>query len=254
MGSPHFYLEFLLAWHHLLLEAGYANPAIYALKYSLVPDEKYPKQMNQVISGYEHVMGVMKEPSKVCVAGDSAGATLVLSLLLEIGARKDGGKSRGLEPFDDNAGIQDMRPSVLHLPRLAVLISPWVTLQTRTHYPSRIDYLDRDMLWEYAEEYAGEEMIQKLPASPGVCVDSDLWRAASPQRGYFVTYGDEEVFAPDIESFIERQSESRIEMRALKRDHEVHAWPVASLFLSSTEAKRLKGLRAIVSEIRRRSL
>lgn len=44
MGSSYFYIEFLMAWIHLLKSAGYANPALFALEYTLVPEATYPTQ------------------------------------------------------------------------------------------------------------------------------------------------------------------------------------------------------------------
>jgi acetyl esterase/lipase len=251
MGSCYFYLEFLLTWHHLLVESGYRNPAIFALDYALVPDEVYPEQLNETITGYKHVLDSVGDSSRVCVAGDSAGGALVLSLLLKLA----GGK-RNTENGTTRSGAPGLAASshvsALGLPQMAALISPWVTLRTNTHYPSHIDYLDRSTLWGYALEYAGPDMIEKPPASPGSCDDASTWRAASPHRGYYVTYGDEEVLAPDIEDFIHRQRLAKVEIQGVRFVDETHAWPVASLFLSSPAQKRLKGLRAIVGEIRRR--
>ncbi|KND92112.1 hypothetical protein TOPH_03198 [Tolypocladium ophioglossoides CBS 100239] len=247
LGSCYFYIEFLLAWHHLLLGAGYNNPAIFALDYTLVPDDIYPTQVLQTLQGYEHVLDVVQDASKVCVAGDSAGGTLVLSLLLELGSQV-GNQQRNRVKADVRGGLSEPSPPALPVPRMATLISPWVKLMSNLHYPSKVDYLDRQTLWGYAHEYAGESMLNH-PASPGSCVDEELWKAASPQCGYFITFGEEEVFAPDIENFVKRQARGGIEIEALQFDGGIHAWPVASLFLSSTAEKRLQGLRSIVGQI-----
>ncbi|KAJ3517022.1 hypothetical protein NM208_g14765 [Fusarium decemcellulare] len=253
MGSSYFYLEFLMVWHHLLVEAGFTNPAILALEYTLVPDEVYPRQVLEALEGYKHVLEVVKNPSKVCVSGDSAGGALVLSLLLELGAQAGNQDSKGIK-VDVRDGLADPEPTHLALPRMATLISPWVTLMSNLHYSSKSDFLDKRTLWKYAHEYAGDNMIQQQPASPGNCIDDRLWKAASPERGYFVIFGEEEVFAPDIEDFLKRQAKIGIEVEGQKFDGGIHAWPVASIFLSSTEEKRLQGLRTAVKEIRRRML
>ncbi|KAJ4858435.1 steryl acetyl hydrolase domain-containing protein [Trichoderma breve] len=233
MGSSYFYFEFLLAWHSLLVDAGYQNPAIFALDYSLVPDEIYPTQILQTLQGYKHVLEVAKDASKVCVAGDSAGGTLILSMLLEKGMP------------------EGIRPDFA-IPRMAMLISPWITLASSLHFPSPVDYLNRGTLWKYGHQYAGDTMIHGGMASPGRCDDVKLWKAASPERGYFITYGGEEVLAPDIENFVGRLGAGKVEIEARRFDGAIHAWPVASLFLSSTRRKRLYGLRTIVGEIRKR--
>lgn len=207
--------------------------------------------MLQVLQGYNHAVAVAQDASKVCVAGDSAGGTLILSLLLELGAQESIQKQRGVRP-SVTGGLSDPRPPTSGLPQMAVLISPWVTLMTNLHYPSEVDYLDRQTLWRYAHEYAGKSMVQQTPASPGSCVDEELWKAAAPRRGMFITYGGEEVLAPDISNFLRRREKSGIEVKALKYEDGVHAWPVASLFLSSSDEARLKGLRSIVGEVRSR--
>lgn len=252
LGSASFYLEFLLVWHGLLLEAGYHNPAIFSLEYTLVPDGVYPRQLNEVIQGYKHVLGVANDPSKVCVAGDSAGGALILSLLQELGAQGSNQKMRAVRPGMRD-GLINRRQPTLPLPRMATLISPWVTLMTNLHYPSGVDYLDRRTLWKYAHDYAGGSVIHQHPASPGSCSDDNLWRASSPERGIHVIYGEEEVFAPDIESFLKRQERLGIEVQVERIEGGIHAWPVASLFLSSTNERRLYGLRCIVNEMNRRS-
>lgn len=233
-----------MALHHLLLEAGYTNPAVFALEYTLVPDDIYPRQINQTVQGYRHVLEAAGDASRVCVGGDSAGATLVLSLLLELGAQSRTGK---------NSGGLAVPQSILQLPlpRKVVLISPWVTLLSLRHHESDVDFLDRSTLWRYAHAYAGETMVLQAPASPGSCTDDELWQASQPKEGWLVAFGDQEVFAGDALDFIREQKKLGHDVRVHKVAGGVHAWPVASLFLSSTTEKRLLGLRTIVEEVRK---
>lgn len=254
MGSAYFYLEFLMVWHQLLVEAGYKNPAVFTIDYTLVPQGVYPRQISETLEGYKHVLDTVKDndASRVCVAGDSAGGALILSLLQELGAKASTQKRRGVKAEVQGSLAAPGSPD-LPLPRLATLISPWVTLITNSHYPSTIDYLDRQTLWRFAHEYAGETMVNQHPASPGNCLDDGLWKAARPERGYYVIYGEEEVFGPDIEGFVKRQTQLGIETTSYKIPGGIHAWPVASLFLCSTAEKRLDGLRRLVREIKVRA-
>lgn len=242
MGSAYFYLEFLLTWLGSLKAAGYANPAVFGLEYTLVPEAHFPTQLSQMVAGYEHVLGMAGSPSRVCVAGDSAGGTLVLSLLLHLAhpqlVEKDAalpGASRRLER-----------------PGMAVLISPWPTLHSPLYRDNRSDFLSAERLQVYSSLYAGaEEMVADPLASPGNCRDVGWWREACPSGGVCVTYGKEEVFAPEIEKLAQvLQGAGATRVSMLGEEGGVHAWPVVSLFLCDTLEQRLKGLRGIVTEMK----
>jgi acetyl esterase/lipase len=38
-----------------------------------------PHEVQEFYFGYEHVLSIVEDSSKICVSGDSAGATLILS-------------------------------------------------------------------------------------------------------------------------------------------------------------------------------
>ncbi|KAI1202662.1 Alpha/Beta hydrolase protein [Nemania serpens] len=239
MGSPHFYLEFLLSWLDLLRKAGYENPSIFALEYTLVPDGSFPRQLEEAVAGYEHVLSRVDDPRKVCVGGDSAGATIILSLLLHL-ANKDG-------DLDTAGGIEKWRPAK---PGLAVLISPWVTLVSDRYHNTKSDYLDTERLHVYAEEYAGGTISPNdYLRSPGQCRDISWWRRAWPLHGLFVIYGNEEIFAPEIGELVQFWKKGGINVTNCWNFGNVHAWAIASLFLSDSN-ERLKGLRELVQAIR----
>lgn len=241
MGSSYFYLEFLMAWVTLLeTSAGFQNPAIFALEYTLVPDQSYPFQIQQTLSGYKYIYTQVRTSTRVCVSGDSAGGNLVLSLLLHLA-------KQGSEEFDK----QEIEPK-LPCPRISALISPWVTLNSTQDHNTASDFLDVDSLHLYAGLYAGGKILVNDPLiSPGACKDLDWWRKASPSKGFFISYGAEEVFAPQIRDLIGLLKEARVPVTSQEAKGGIHAWPVASLFLSSTEVKRRQGLQAIVDHISR---
>ncbi|KAK4143867.1 monoterpene epsilon-lactone hydrolase [Dichotomopilus funicola] len=246
MGSAHFYLEYLLTWLGLLSLAGYQNPAIFALEYTLVPDAPFPTQVKETWKGYEHVLDVThNDPSIVCVSGDSAGATLVLCLLLCLMNKRLAVPTiYGREEFD-----RWLPPT----PALAVLISPWTTLVSTRHRNTVSDYLDAQKLCQYGVQFAGSYASAANPlASPGCCRDASWWKRASPKRGFVVTYGTEEVLAPAIEDFVDTLREAEIAVESRAEPGGIHAWPVASLFLSSSHEGRLDELKALTYKIRQR--
>ena len=230
MGSSYFYLEFLLAWVSLLKDAGYRHPAIFALEYDLVPDAAYPTQLEQTIAGYNHIRTIVDNPSRICVGGDSAGATLILTLLLHIGKQPD---------------FEDQKPG------FATLISPWTTLSSSHKRNTASDFLDADSLHMYGRQYAGSDKKLDDPlVSPGVCKDSGWWQKASPVKGYGVLYGSEELLGPELRDLIALWRESECAVSVREEPGAVHAWPVVTLFLSDTLAERQKGLNDLVKMVR----
>ncbi len=236
MGSSYFYLEFLLVWHTLLKTSGFRSPAIFALEYTLVPDACYPTQLQQTMAGYKHVLSIIQDPSKVCVSGDSAGALLILSLLLHL-----------THTSDNEMEMNPIRPG------MAILISPWVTLVSVKDKNTPSDYLDADSLHLYAHQYAGQKVaINDSLVSPGNCKDVELWRQASPSKGFGFLYGSVEVFAPEIRDLIMLLHKTGANVDSREEEGGIHAWPVASLFLSGTREGRQKGLKTIVNMISER--
>ena len=230
MGSSYFYLEFLIAWVALLKQAGYRNPAIFALEYTLVPDAAYPTQLEQTMAGYDHVRSKVEDTSRICVAGDSAGATLVLTLLLYIAKQSDYEKSK---------------------PGFATLISPWTTLFSSQNRNTASDFLDKDSLHLYGRQYAGTaERLNDPLVSPGMCKDGMWWAKASPIKGFGVLFGSEELLGPELRDLIALWRKSGCHVSVREEPGAIHAWPVATLFLSDTQTERQKGLKDLVKMVR----
>ena len=224
MGSSYFYLEFLTAFLTRLQASGYRNPAVFALEYTLVPDSKFPTQLNETRAGYKFLLDSFGESfaSKIVVSGDSAGATLVLSMLLQ-GSDAD---------------------SSLSKPGLAILLSPWSHLISNLNQNTSSDYLDKSSLHLYAHQYAGNAANTDEVISPGMCISR--WCRSSPENGYRVIYGAEEVFCPGIEEMAEHMRKDGAQVKTFKREAGIHAWPVVNLFLGKVREERLAGLDLMV--------
>lgn len=229
MGSSYFYLEFLIAWMTRLKDKGFRNPACFALEYTLVPDSRWPKQFNETRAGYDFLRESFGDgsASKICVSGDSAGATLILSMLLQPGSLD-----------------QEPQFNSLDRPGLAVLLSPWTHLISSLNQNTPSDYLDRNSLHLYAEQYGGQGAKNDEVISPGLCISR--WKKASPVHGYRIIYGAEEVFAPGIEETMDNIRKDGAVAKAHKLEAGIHAWPVVNLFLGETREERLAGLDLMV--------
>ncbi|KAK4949315.1 hypothetical protein LTR10_011933 [Elasticomyces elasticus] len=233
MGSAYFYMEFLFAWVSLLKDAGYSNPALFALDYTLVPQATYPTQLQETLAGYKYCLAIAEDSSRICVSGDSAGATLILSLLLCLSNYANGMKNK--------------------MPGLAIPISPWAVIVNENHHNTASDYLDKDSLHLYGSQYIGTKATSKDPlVSPGDCKDLTWWRRASPSLGWFFVYGAEEVFASDARDLVTMLRRGGMAVEALEEQGWIHAWPVVKLFLCNGQDERQSGLRAMVDFMRER--
>lgn len=232
MGSSFFYMEFLLAWVALLKSAGYRNPALFALEYTLVPDATYPTQLHETVAGYEYVLSLAQSSTRVVVGGDSAGATLILTFLLYLTSHSD---------------LRHQKPG------LAIMISPWVTIVSPNNRNTKSDYLDNTSLEQYGRQYIGTKASSSDPiVSPGTCKDVKKWTDASPEKGWYFIYGSEEVLGPETKDLITLLKKSGKGVNHWEERGGIHAWPVASLYLGETRADRLSGLKSIVEAIKER--
>lgn len=115
---------------------------VFSLDYSLVPEARYPTQIQQIATAYEYLL-TKTLAENIIVGGDSAGASLVLSFLLHL-ARPN----------------SDIPPKALPAPASLILISPWVNIDSHRYTPKTTpvideDFLDTGMLDEYARLYTG---------------------------------------------------------------------------------------------------
>lgn len=245
MGSAYFYLEFLLVTLKLL-RSKFSNPAIFALDYSLAPESSFPTQVEQALAGYNYLLGAKNiSPSRICIAGDSAGGTIMLSLLLRLARPNvDGRVHRELNGEAKTATAQSNKPG------MACLISPWATLVSPAHQDTESDYLDAFRLHVFAHGYVGRRgSVYDPVASPGNCKDLVWWRQAAPLKGFVISYGSEEVLACDIRDLAELLQGSGVRVVLDEDEGGIHAWPVAGLFLGSTTESRIKGIRRMVDRI-----
>lgn len=231
MGSAYFYLEFLMAWLSMLEAVGFKNPAMFALEYTLAPDAVFPFQVAETIAGYRYFVNMVGDSNKICVSGDSAGATLILSMLLDL--YRESNKSSGL-------------------PGSSILISPWVTLVSGEMYRSDIDYLDKDVLRKYANLYLGKAKPDEPIQSPGNCIDTTIWSKICPYNGWLIVYGSEEVLKPGIEDFAQMLKNARIDVKTEELLGFVHAWPIVAYYLGSHNQQQLSVLHSIVNFTRNR--
>lgn len=157
----------------IALIASATNSRLFAPDYRLAPEHRFPSQLDDALNAYRWMLSQQIDPSRIIIAGDSAGGHLALTLLLAI------------------------RENSLAMPRLAVALSPPTDFrieQFRAAEPEA-DWITREMLVQWADWFCDRSQRQDPRVSP---VLADL-HGLCP---IYIQAGGAEVLFSNIESFI----------------------------------------------------
>ncbi|KAK6348351.1 hypothetical protein TWF718_006149 [Orbilia javanica] len=234
MGSAYFYLEFLVLWASKLQASGFKNPAVFALEYTLVPDGKFPTQLDEAYNGYR-IVSELAPTAEVVVCGDSAGGNIALGLLLHLARPRKGSGSK--------------EASSLKRPGYATLISPWTVLVSSENKNTENDFLDASQLHKFGVSYANSGNVSDPYKSPGLCKDLGWWEEALPVHGVHMVYGSQEVFTGEIRSLVSTIEKVKSARLRVTEKPTIHAWPVVQTFIGADERQREEGLEIMSSAI-----
>ena len=139
-SQPATYLLFLLRLAEAILAQG-LSVSIFALDYHLAPEYPYPTQLREARAAYSYLLHELEiSPSKIVVAGDSAGGHLALSLLVNL--------------YQQPATEARVR-SVEAKPGGLVLMSPWLSLHHTPQPAVNSDVLTAPFLLASADRFLG---------------------------------------------------------------------------------------------------
>jgi monoterpene epsilon-lactone hydrolase len=164
--------------------------------YRLVPEARFPAALDDAISAYRALFQAGVPPTRVIVAGDSAGGNLALSLLIALRDRT--------EP----------------LPAGAVLISPWVDLTAHGGSLERHELYDWASPWTFerwAAEYLEGADASEPRASPGLAELSGL-------PPLYISIGTAEMLHDQVLALAERAREAGVDVTLEAVKNRVHLW------------------------------
>jgi acetyl esterase/lipase len=222
-ATIHFYLEFLVTLVRSLQLQGFRNPAIFAIQYPLVPHANFHHQLNAVVCGWNYVASTF-ESSAIAIVGDSNGGGLALSLMLHIA-----------HPSPDITEVP-----VRRRPTAAVLMSPWTNLYSAKG-SSRADYLTPKVVFRHADRLTAGDR-NNVYMSPALCRSREWWRRACPEFGMYLSYGEEEMLADDIQRFADGLCSAGCAASAKCEPHHLHSWQIVQFYLARTPQHRQAGL------------
>jgi epsilon-lactone hydrolase len=183
-----------------------AGGAALALDYRLAPEHPFPAAVEDAVAAYRWLLDQGVEPSRLVIAGDSAGGGLTLATALAL-------KARGLP-----------------LPAALYAISPWADLtqggDAYAEVGARDPMITKAGLDEMARQYLNGASAQDPLASP--CF-GDL-RGLPP---LYIQCGADEQLLSDSLRLAERAAFAEVEVRLEVWPEMIHVWPVFHQYLAA---------------------
>jgi acetyl esterase/lipase len=201
--------------------ATWSDATLFALDYRLAPEHPFPAALEDALAAYRVLRADGLSPSRIVVAGDSAGGGLALALLV---ALRDAGAT---------------------LPAAAVLFSPWTDLAATGNSIRDNDAADAMFFGAWvgpeARHYLADTPATNKLASP---VYADL--AGLPPM--LIQVGDGEVLLDDSRRVAENARQAGVAVTLQIWPRVPHGWQVFAPILPEARA----ALRAAATFIRAR--
>ncbi|KAK6465340.1 hypothetical protein DFJ63DRAFT_310435 [Scheffersomyces coipomensis] len=200
--------------------------------------ESYPAQMSHLLNCYQYLSGLADDKCHIIVMGDSTGATLALSLLLNISKPSPYliNHIRSLNMYNTQEKQQEQIQSLnsLRKPSYSILISPVTNVGKYSNIKDNDDdYLCENSLSNWSQVFATPTILEQESneyISPGQCRDLETWKLALPKYGIYISYGSEEAITEDIEDFVELMKQTGCKLKIDKQFAQIHNWAILSFY------------------------
>jgi acetyl esterase/lipase len=158
------------------------------VQYGLAPRDKYPSQISQCVEMLRYTLHTLhKSPSNIILAGDSAGGTLVMSVISHI-----------LHP------LPNISPVILTAPlKAAAVFSPWIDLRMDGGSVLKNQMQDPvtvEVLRGWAHNYLGTAPLDFYNQP---CIALSEWWRGMPVEQLLITGAAREMLADDLITFAE---------------------------------------------------
>ncbi len=197
-----------------------ARARVLGLDYRLAPEHPFPAAVDDGLAGYRFLLNQGFQPSRLAIAGDSAGGGLTVATLL---AARDAGVA---------------------LPAAAVCLSPWVDLEgtgesmkTRLQVDPIASPQGTHLL---AQAYLGNRSLRTPLASP-------LYADLKGLPPLLIQVGDHEVLLDDSTRLAERARTAGVKVKLEIWPEMVHVWQLFASILPEGQ-QAVDGLGSFLRE------
>ncbi|HEY2386951.1 MAG TPA: alpha/beta hydrolase [Candidatus Binatia bacterium] len=171
-------------------------PAL-AIDYRLAPESPFPAAVEDATAAYRWLLARGIAPSRLSIAGDSAGGGLTIATLVAL----------------RDAGVP--------LPAAAVCFSPWIDLeglgQSMSERASRDPLIQKERMLAFAAAYLGG----KDPRTP---LAAPLYADLTGLPPLLVQVGEEETLYDDAVRLVERARKSGVDVTLEAWAEMIHVW------------------------------
>jgi acetyl esterase/lipase len=197
-----------------------ARARVLGLNYRLAPENPFPAAVDDALAGYRWLLAQGIKPSRVAVAGDSAGGGLVVATLVAI----------------RDAGLQ--------APAAAVCLSPWVDLEgiggSMKTRAKADPIVQREGLVGMAQAY----LQGKDPRTP---LAAPLYADLKGLPPLLIQVGDAETLLDDSTRLADRARAAGVQVKLEVWPEMIHVWQLFAGFLPEGE-QAIEGIGKFVGE------
>lgn len=181
-----------------------AQARVLGLNYRLAPENPFPAAVDDAVAGYRWLLGQGYKPSKIAVAGDSAGGGLTVATLVAI------------------------REAGLPLPAAGVCQSPWVDLEGIGESMTTRAKVDPVVQREGLNGMAQGYLQGKDPRTP---LAAPLYADLKGLPPLLIQVGDAETLLDDSNRLTERAKAAGVQVKLEVCPEMMHVWQLFASFL-----------------------